>query len=104
MDLVNKAAGIFRASSVGLDLVRQDGAALLLNLLNLVRQVGAAVFLHLPNLVRQDGAARLQGIGGDLVPCHGEYLLGIPPEVDLMTGHALVVTNGWGRFNLVRCA
>ena len=29
MDLVNKAAGIFRASSVGLDLVRQDGAALL---------------------------------------------------------------------------
>ena len=104
MDLVNRVAGVFQTSYVGLDLVRQDGAALLLNLLNLVRQHGAAVSFHLLNLVRQDGAARLQGIVGDLVPCHGEYLLGIPPEVDLMTGHALVVTNGWGRFNLVRCA
>ena len=104
MNLVNKVAGVIQASSVGLDLVRQDGAALLLNLLNLVRQVGAAVFLHLPNLVRQDGAARLQGIGGDLVPCHGENLLGRPPEVNLMAGHALLVSIGWGRFNLMRCA
>ena len=79
MDLVNKVAGIFKASYVGLDLVRQDGAALLLNLLNLVRQHGAAVSFHLLNLLRQEGDARLQGIGGDLVPCHGKCLLGRPP-------------------------
>ena len=94
MDLVNKVAGVFQASSVGLDLVRQDGAALLVNLLNLVRQHGAALFFHflnlvrqhgaavsfhLLNLVRQDGDARLQSIGGDLVPYNGEYLLGRPP-------------------------
>ena len=79
MDLVNKVAGIFKASYVGLDLVRQDGAALLVDLLNLVRQHGAAVSFHLLNLLRQEGDARLQGIGGDLVPCHGEYLFRRPP-------------------------